>query len=102
MPAECARSKLKSHMAKRLLQKQSLRTGAASSAGVFAKTHAHVDLHLDLETVGVVIYTSMRLCAHMFSGSFSVFIWTAIITTACFTTRAPHPNLQIECLHLTG
>ena len=101
MPAECARSKLKSHMAKRLPQKQSLRTGAASSAGVFASTHAHVDLHFDVEIVGVVIYTSMRLCAHMFFGSFSCFNWTAIIT-ARFTTRASHPNLQIECLHLTG
>ena len=101
MPAECARSKLKSHMAKRPLQRQSLRTGAASSAGVFASKHSHVDLHLDLETVGVINYTSTRLCAHMFFGSFSVFLWTAIIT-ACFDTRAPHPNLQIECLHLTG
>ena len=72
MPAECARSKLESHMAKRLLQRQSLRTGAASSAGVFASTHAHVDLHLDLETVGVINYTSTRLCAHMFFGSFSI------------------------------
>ena len=68
MPAECARSKLKSHMAKRLPQKQSLRTGAASSAGVFASTHAHVDLPVDVETVGVIIYTSTRLCAHMGMG----------------------------------
>ena len=68
MPAECARSKLKSHMAKRLPQKQSLRTGAASSAGVFASTHAHVDLPFDVETVGVIIYTSTRLCAHMGMG----------------------------------
>ena len=88
MPAECARSKLESHMAKRLLQRQSLRTGAASSAGVFASTHAHVDLHLDLETVGVINYTSTRLCAHMFFGSFSVFLWTAIIT-ACFFSQEP-------------